>query len=678
MKHFYKLFSLICLVFLLVGYSNFNAQVSAYSFAQSSGTYTPIAGTILGSATGNTSATNLNSEVYSITLPFGFKFNDTSYTSLNVSSNGFITFGTTPPLTSTTAPISVTVAYSGAVSAFGRDINSIFDVAGVTGNISWEVLGTSPNREVVIQWKDFRPTNTTSTTAAYTFSFQIRLQETTNIIKAIYSNGSYLVGSTSYSSTVQVGLRGSTNLDFNTRLNATTTEFINSTAGTANSSVQNFSTTSAIPGMPTAGLTYAWTPPACYVPSGLSLVSTATTSANISWNATSSAPGSGYEVYYSTLNTAPTSSTVPQLQNINTASAVLPSLLPSTVYYVWVRSNCGSGNMSVWSLEPLVFITQCQPPALLTTSGSTVCPNQPATLSATTASGAILTWYDAATAGNVLTTGSSYTTPSLVNTTNYWVTASSIGSDQFVGKTSPTATTGNSTFTNYGLVFDAFGPMTIKEVDVYPMHATSTTGTVTINLKSSAGTILATQVANVNVSVAGILNTITLNFEVPSAGTDYRLVVDAATGISNLRREITTGFAYPYTLPGVCTITAASFGANPSASYYYYLYNWKVAGKCESSRTMVTATVDSNCLSTYETDKKDVIKVYPNPFSEVININKPELVKAISVSELSGKLLRTINQPESVVRLDDLSAGMYILQLDMKDGSTQAIKVIKK
>ena len=662
---------------LFMGYA-VSAQVSSYSFAQSTNTFTPITGTTLGVATGNTSATNLNSEVYPVTIPFGFSFNDVSYTSLNVSSNGFITFGTTPPLTSTTSPISGTVAYSGAISAFGRDINSIFDVANVTGSISWDVLGTAPNREIVIQWKDFRPTNTTSTTAAYTFSFQIRLSETTNVIKAVYNSGSYLAGSTTYSSTAQVGLRGSSNLDFNNRLNATTLEFINSTAGTANGSAQNFNTTNAVPGMPTAGLTYTWTPPVCYMPSGLSLVSTTTNSATVSWTGTTSSPSSGYDVYYSTSNTAPTSSTSPQLQNISTTSTPIPSLAPSTVYYVWVRSNCGSGNLSTWSLEPLTLITQCQPPALLSTTGATVCPNQSATLSATTSSGALLTWYDAAIAGTVLTTGSSYTTPSLATTTNYWVTAASVGADQFVGKTTPTATTGNSTFTNYGLIFDAYSPMTIKEVDVYPMHASNTTGTVTINLKNSAGAILATQVANVNVSAAGVLNTIPLNFDVPAAGNDYRLVVDAATGISNLRREITSGFAYPYTLPGVCSITAASFGTNPSPSYYYYLYNWKVAGRCESARTQVTATVDSNCLSTSEVSGKENIKVYPNPFSEVVNINKPELVKSIKVSDVSGKLIKTINQPESVLRLSDLSQGMYILLLEMKDGSRQSIKVIKK
>jgi len=689
MKHFYNLFSIqkkltkhlktaaSTIVFLLAGYSTMNAQVSLYTFTQSSGTFTPITGTVLGAATGNVSATNLNSEVYPVTLPFGFNFNGTSYTSINVSSNGFITFGATAPSTTNTTPISSTVTYDGAISAFGRDLNSVFDVNTVTGNISWETVGTAPNREVVIQWKDFRPTNVTAITSVYTFSFQIRLQETSNVIKTVYTSGSYVIGNTAYNSTAQIGLRGTSIADFNNRLNATTLEFVNSTPGTTNASTQAFNTVNAIPGMPTTGLTYTWTPPSCYTPGGLISNSSTTTTANISWDASSSSPSGGYDIYYSTSSTPPIASTVPS-QSVTGTSATLTPLAPSTVYNVWVRSNCGSGNTSIWTLQPLSVFTLCQPPAVLSSSSTTACPNQAATLSATTVNGSILTWYDAATAGSILATGPNYTTPALPTSTNYWVTAASIGSDQFVGKATPTATTGNSTFVNYGLVFDAYSPMIIKEIDVYPMHASNTTGTVTINLKNSAGTILATQVANVNVSVGGVLNTIPLNFEVPAAGTNYRLVVDAATGISNLRREITTGFAYPYTLPGVCSITASSFGVNPSPSYYYYLYNWKVAAKCESPRMMVTAIVDTNCLSTSETDKKDAIKVYPNPFSEVINISTPELVKTIKVSDLSGKLVKTINQADSVIRLQDLSAGLYILQLDMKDGSKQTIKIIKK
>lgn len=685
MKHIYQFFSkckekyylkyiTLCSAFLFVGNNVANAQVSTYSFTQSVGNYTPINGTVLATATDNSSG-SLNGNVYPLSLPFNFSFNGNSYSSINVSTNGFITFGATAPSGGISSPISGAIAYNGAISAFGKPINSVYNINGVTGNISWETVGVAPNRELVIQWKDFRPASSSSTTLVYTFSFQIRLQETTNAINVIYNSGSYLAGNTAITGTAQIGLRGATTADFNNRLNTTTEEFKNSTSGTANNSSQNFNTVNAVPGMPPAGLIYIWEPPTCYVPSGLLSGATTATTASVSWSASVSSPG-GYDIYYSTSNVAPTASTSPMITNVPGTSATLNSLTPATLYYVWVRSNCGGGNTSVWSLQSAQVITQCQPPSVISTTGATVCPAQSATLSATGTSGATLFWYDAATGGNNVATGGSYNTPALTSTTNYWVAAANVGNEAYVGKTTPTSTAGSNAYGDYGLLFDAYTPMVIKEVDVYPMGVGST-GTVTISLKNSSGTVIDSKTVTVNVTTAGVLNTIPLNFYVPASGSNYRLVI-SASNISTFRREITSGFTYPYTLAGVANITSAISSGAASSTYYYYLYNWKVFSKCESARTMVTATVDAACLGISEANEKEAIKTYPNPFSEIININKPELIKTINVTDMSGKLIRTVKQPEAVLRLQDLSPGLYILDLEMKDDSHQSVKVIKK
>ncbi|PJJ68166.1 fibronectin type III domain-containing protein [Chryseobacterium geocarposphaerae] len=335
-----------------------NAQVSSYSFVKSSGTYTALTGaTTLETATANTLAGSLDNNVYPVTIPFNFSFNGVNYSSLNVSTNGFLTFGTTAPSTSEYSPISNTGAYSGAVSAFGGDLNSVFNLGGTTGNISWGVVGTAPNREIVVQWADFRPSYTLSTTNAYSFSFQIRLRETTNTIAVVYKNGSYLVGSTSISGTRQIGLRGTTNADFNNRTNSTSVLFTNSTAGTANSNTQAYNTTAATPGMPTAGLTYTWTPPTCFAPTNLTSSAITATSGSVSWTAPSLAPGSGYDIYYTTSTTAPTSATVPSQTVPTGTSATISPLTPNTTYYVWVRSKCSGTDQSAWTSTS--FTTPC-------------------------------------------------------------------------------------------------------------------------------------------------------------------------------------------------------------------------------------------------------------------------------------------------------------------------------
>lgn len=348
------------LLMLSFGINALKAQVSGYQFSQTNGSFTSISGaTVLGTATANSGAVpSLDTTSFPVTLPFGFNFNNQNFTDITMSSNGYITFGTGSATGS--SPISSTVAYDGAVSAWGRDINAVFDIAGKTGNMSWAVEGTAPNRVAVLQWENFRPTYNSSTTLGYAFSFQIRLAETTNVISVVYSAGGYLAGTTAYTSTAQIGLRGATNGDFNNRLNPTTVLFDASTTGTANNSTQAFSTTNNPPGMAPDGLTYTWTPPTCFGPTALTISNITTTTADLAWTAPAATPTNGYEVYYSTSSTSPTASTIPNHTGVSGLSQNLTGLSHSTTYYVWVRSACSTSDKSNWTALPS-FVTTCTP-----------------------------------------------------------------------------------------------------------------------------------------------------------------------------------------------------------------------------------------------------------------------------------------------------------------------------
>lgn len=84
-------------------------------------------------------------------------------------------------------------------------------------------------------------------------------------------------------------------------------------------------------------------------------------------------------------------------------------------------------------------------------------------------------------------------------------------------------------------------------------------------------------------------------------------------------------------------------------------------------------------LSTSETSVvKNEIKAYPNPFTDVLNISDSSKVQSVSVVDLAGRVVKTINTPSSVLQLGDLKQGMYLIILNMKDGSRQVIKSIKK
>jgi hypothetical protein len=232
---------LALVVTLVMSIGSVNGQVSSYTFAQASGTYTALSSSTIIHASGWDDA------VTSITIPFTFTFNGVAYTSCNVSSNGFITFGTTAPATNFYTPISGATGYAGAISALGRDLGSN------SSTVVYGTEGAAPNRTFIIQWNNTRRYNGT-TIRNGNFNFQIRLNETTNVIQIVYGTCA-----TTYTTdlTVQVGLRGASNADFNNR--ATTNNWPGSTAGGANTATCNTGTGAGE--LPTNGLTYTWTPP---------------------------------------------------------------------------------------------------------------------------------------------------------------------------------------------------------------------------------------------------------------------------------------------------------------------------------------------------------------------------------------------------------------------------------
>ncbi|WBV60376.1 fibronectin type III domain-containing protein [Chryseobacterium camelliae] len=418
----------------------------------------------------------------------------------------------------------------------------------------------------------------------------------------------------------------------------------------------------------------------CVEPTALTVTNAAITGGGVSWTAPSTAPAAGYEIYYSTSNTAPTSSTVLTPANSTTStttSASISGLSPSTIYYVWVRSACVGTDRSVWT-GSVSFLTLCQPP-MLSTTGATVCPGTTATLSATTDAGATINWYSASTGGTVLATGNSYTTPALTTTTDYWVTAAT-GVTGYAGLANAVSTSGYTL--EAGLFFNALAGFTLDGVYVYPTGTGA--GTVTIALQDgsvSPAVTLQSITVNLTGSTTPTKTFVPLNFIV-APGTNYKLMMMTRTGnVTGLIRESGSSWgAYPLTLPGIVSITNGNCcSANATSASYYYFYDWKVRTGCESARQMVTATVSSaGCLGTSEVSSKEEVKVYPNPFVDVLNISDVNNVKSISVMDISGRLVKAFDEPNSILHLGDLNSGMYLVVLNMKDGSKQTIKAIKK
>ena len=677
-----------------------NAQVNLYNFSQQTGTYTPVSGgTLLATATGNTGSTNLDEGVFPIPLPFDFIFNHQTYstgTAINMSANGFVTLGTTTPSNLLAAPISGSIAYDGAISAFGGNISSFFNVGGKSGEMRYEVIGTAPNRELIMQWQNFRPTSATSITNVYSFSFQIRLSESTHAIKIVYDAGAYLSGGgTAISGTRQVGLRGASNSDFNNRLSAAADLFDASVKGTANGNAQAFNTLNTPPGMPGSGLTYIWTPPTCIAPSSVSISMVTHQSAQVEWIPSGIIPaGEGFDMYYATSNVPPDHTTVLTPSNsvtvpAGTLSAPLSGLTPDTTYFVWVRAKCSTTDSSWWTPFPAIFNTQClQNLSITGATGQTVCVGGTAVLNASANAGAIIRWYAAPSGGALLATGTSFTTPAVNSTQSYYVAAST-GDDYTTAKPSPVANPSQGSGTTlFGLLFDVFSKLTIKSVTVYPVSASGASGTVTIDVLDNLGTVVQTKTFSVTGAPISALVPVVLDLDfLLQPGTTYKMRPRSYTGISGLAFDPTAEappggvYAYPYAVAGILSINTSTLTASntPRNDLYYYFYDWKVSTVCESARTEVIATVDTSCtMNVAETEPQKQTIIHPNPFTDVLNISDVKNLKSVTVMDASGRMVKTIANPSAQINLGELRSGLYLLNLSYADGNTKTVKVIKR
>src|SRR5690606_29124577 len=71
-------------------------------------------------------------------------------------------------------------------------------------------------------------------------------------------------------------------------------------------------------------------------------------------------------------------------------------------------------------------------------------------------------------------------------------------------------------------------------------------------------------------------------------------------GVANLVRDgasAITGGGFPFTLPGVMSITSGRCCPSATSTSYYYFYNWEVSTGCEGPRVPVSATITGTATS---------------------------------------------------------------------------------
>lgn len=129
--------------------------------------------------------------------------------------------------------------------------------------------------------------------------------------------------------------------------------------------------------------------------------------------------------------------------------------------------------------------------------------------------------------------------------------------------------------------------------------------------------------------------------------------------------------------PGVGAKETFIFKSEPGAIYSVNIAN--AQNFPASGNFTINISNNELVLSTNEVsgNKKDII-LYPNPFEDVLNINSIINLRSATITDVSGKLVKTINNPGSALHLKELKSGVYFVTLETHDGAKQIIKTIKK
>ncbi|MEX2589010.1 MAG: PKD domain-containing protein, partial [Chitinophagales bacterium] len=233
-----------------------------------------------------------------------------------------------------------------------------------------------------------------------------------------------------------------------------------------------------------------------------------------------------------------------------------------------------SGVMDTTSRQ--VYVAMASSP---TVSSDTICANNTAQLSAV-GSGGNLYWYETPSGGNAIDSGAVFTSPVLNSNTSYYVEERENTPVQNLGEANNNISTGQYFTANdlWGCLFDVELPLVLKSVKVYAGSA----GNRNIVLEQNGNTI---EAATINIPAGE--SRVDLNFEV-NPGLQYLLKID---GTVDLYRN-SGGANYPYSIPGLISITGNNTTTGNADDYYYYFYDWEVQElPCISPRTEVDVIV---------------------------------------------------------------------------------------
>jgi Secretion system C-terminal sorting domain len=194
-------------------------------------------------------------------------------------------------------------------------------------------------------------------------------------------------------------------------------------------------------------------------------------------------------------------------------------------------------------------------------------------------------------------------------------------------------------------------------------------------LQDASGTVVQSLLVNIPMDSSRI----NLNFAL-LPGVNYSLTTNGTVNMQTLGtntprlQRSSQGVAYPYSIPGLVSIT----GSNQGGQYYYYFYDWELQEPsyiCVSDRVPVVADITTGLNSA--TAMQGII-IYPNPASYLVNIELNASGKStVELIDVAGRIVRFANFENNGTGkvefdLTGIAKGSYNIRI--KNGNGEAIR----
>ena len=419
----------------------------------------------------------------------------------------------------------------------------------------------------------------------------------------------------------------------------------------------------------------------CSTPSGLASSGLTNTDATVSWTAVSGAVS--YDVDYKTT----ASSTWTNAATATTATTVTISGLTLATAYDWrVRTNCSAGSS-----------TYAQ--AQFTTTGGSACgtafePNETQATAATISSG--VTNSAAITTGTDVDYYKIVTTATSNNVFNL-VGPSGVDYDLYVYNSAGTqigsGTSGTATET-VSLTSQAAGTYYVKVIGYngansatcYTIKATATTVTGCQSPLDNAtnGTTSGAAVIPFNTNVTGLIS--------PTGDNDYYKFVITTGGTATITLT---------TLPGDYDLTVVNSSGTQLAisqnggttsesiartytagTYYARVYGYNGANSSTTCYTLKVQLGTASIAGEPELVSKGVLKIYPSPASNVLNVSVLGEISdqsVLKITDLNGTVVmeEKVTRNMQQVNISKLPSGVYMLKVN-NGGTALTSKFVKQ